>query len=87
MNRIRIFEKNLVIPADMVQNLQIEGAGMENKDITVREVYSLKDSEWESNSISVTDKELELIAEDMSAVRETAVKLAEKNRMQSVERG
>lgn len=80
-------EKNLIIPADMVQNLQIEGAGRENRNVTVRELYGLMDSAWESGSISVTDKEPELIAEDMSAVRETVMKLAEKNRMQSVERG
>ena len=80
-------EKNLIIPADMVQNLQIEGAGRENRNVTVREVYGLMDSAWESGSISATDKEPELIAEDMSAVRETVMKLAEKNRMQSVERG
>ena len=80
-------ERNLIIPADMVQNLQIEGAGRENRNVTVREVYGLMNSAWESGSISVTDKEPELIAEDMSAVRETVMKLAEKNRMQSVERG
>lgn len=73
-------ERNLIIPADMVQNFQIEGAGTENRNFTVREVYGLRDSAWESGSISVTDKEPELVAEDMSAVREAVVKLADKNK-------
>ncbi len=82
-------ERNLIIPADIVQNFQIEGAGTENRNFTVREVYGLRDSTWESGSISVTDKEPELVAEDMSAVREAVMKLAEKNkknRMQSAVR-
>lgn len=78
-------ERNLIIPADMVQNLQIEGAGGENRNVTVCEAYGLRDSAWYNGSIAVTDKEPELVAEDMSALREKIAKKSSK--IQSAERG
>lgn len=70
------FEKNLIIPSDMVQNLQIEGAGTKNKDITVRQVYGLRDSEWEKGYVSITDKSPELINENMDMTKKYVEKLS-----------
>ena len=54
-------EKDIVIPADMVRNIQFEGTSHEgkvasNEGYTVDEVYGLIGSVWEKSSVEVTSE-------------------------------
>lgn len=72
-------EKDIVIPADMVRNIQFEGTSHEgkvasNEGYTVDEVYGLIGSVWEKSSVEVTSEAPVLREENMKDVQ---VKLIE----------
>lgn len=56
-------EKDFVVPVDMIRNIQIEGAGIENNNYTVGSVYGLIGSCWK-DSFSFTEIGPELVSED-----------------------
>lgn len=56
-------EKDFVVPIDMIRDIQIEGAGIENNNYTVDSVYGLIGSYWK-NSFSFTETKPELVSED-----------------------
>lgn len=67
-------EKDIVIPADMVRNIQFEGTSHEgkvasNEGYTVDEVYGLIGSVWEKSSVEVTSEAPVLREENMKDVQ------------------
>lgn len=67
-------EKDIVIPADMVRNIQFEGTSHEgkvasNEGYSVDEVYGLIGSVWEKSSVEVTSEAPVLREENMKDVQ------------------
>lgn len=73
-------EQPLIVPADMVRNVQIEHAG-DNVGYTINEVCDSAGTFWQGEMM-VTDKEPELIHEDISAIRKAFMEKPE----QAIER-
>lgn len=75
-------ESPVIIPADMIRNVQMEGAGRENNGYTIDETCGLIDKYWKG-TVDVTEKQPELVHEDISAMKEAFLAKNEKQKEQA----
>lgn len=71
-------EKPAVFPADMVRNVQLEGAKTRLGEYTVDDVYGLTGSVWSKSTVKLTDTPPVLREEDFEATRKLLSDAAKK---------
>jgi len=75
-------EKPIIIPANMVRNVQMEDAGKTNDGYTLDETCGLIGEYWKGD-VSVTEEHPELVHEEVSAMKEAFIAKNEQQKEQA----